>query len=134
MRLPLLFDADLVTFLDRAYSAASIAAPGVAVHERIANLRHALLLELFRLCEVVVPRDVNASARCARPACAAARQLDELSADALRRRRAAAPLSLVSRYRRSQRKAPRNYRRIAALVAPCTFAHFADQMAGTDES
>ena len=78
-------------------------------------------------------RDVNA-ARCARPACAAARQLDELSADALRRRRAAAPLSLVSRYRRSQRKAPRNYRRIAALVAPCTFAHFADQMAGTDES
>ena len=29
----------------------------------------ALLLELFRLCEVVVPRDVNASARCAR--CAA---------------------------------------------------------------
>ena len=23
---------------------------------------------------------------------------------------------------------------IAALVAPCTFAHFADQMAGTDES
>ena len=64
----------------------------------------------------------------------AARQLDELSADALRRRRAAAPLSLVSRYRRSQRKAPRNYRRIAALVAPCTFAHFADQMAGTDES
>ena len=60
MRLPLLFDADLVTFLDRAYSAASIAAPGVAV--------------------------------------------------------------------------PRNYRRIAALVAPCTFAHFADQMAGTDES
>ena len=94
----------------------------------------ALLLELFRLCEVVVPRDVNASARCARPACAAARQLDELSADALRRRRAAAPLSLVSRYRRSQRKAPRNYRRIAALVAPCTFAHFADQMVGTDES
>ena len=94
----------------------------------------ALLLELFRLCEVVVPRDVNASARCARPACAAARQLDVLSADALRRRRAAAPLSLVSRYRRSQRKAPRNYRRIAALVAPCTFAHFADQMAGTDES
>ena len=72
MRLPLLFDADLVTFLDKAYS--------------------------------------------------------------LRRRRAAAPLSLVSRYRRSQRKAPRNYRRIAALVAPCTFAHFADQMAGTDES
>ena len=48
--------------------------------------------------------------------------------------RAAAPLSLVGRYRRSQRKAPRNYRRIAALVAPCTFAHFADQMAGTDES
>ena len=42
MRLPLLFDADLVTFLDRAYSAASIAAPGVAVHERIANLRRAL--------------------------------------------------------------------------------------------
>ena len=79
MRLPLLFDADLVTFLDRAYSAASIAAPGVAVHERIANLRRAL-------------------------------------------------------HRRSQRKAPRNYRRIAALVAPCTFAHFADQMAGTDES
>ena len=30
MRLPLLFDADLVTFLDKAYSAASIAAPGVA--------------------------------------------------------------------------------------------------------
>ena len=42
MRLPLLFDADLVTFLDKAYSAASIAAPGVAVHERIANLRRAL--------------------------------------------------------------------------------------------
>ena len=42
MRLPLHFDADLVTFLDRAYSAASIAAPGVAVHERIANLRRAL--------------------------------------------------------------------------------------------
>ena len=70
MRLPLLFDADLVTFLDSAYSAASISAPGVAVHERIANLR----------------------------------------------------------------RAPRNYRRIAVLVAPCTFAHFADQMAGTDES
>ena len=53
MRLPLHFDADLITFLDRAYSAASIAAPGVAVHERIANLRRALHEQYhYRLLEV----------------------------------------------------------------------------------